>query len=230
MKRDNSTSTSRQALIRRFSWVALPLLALILCVGSIPMSWQQQAGFGALMVTAAILVSRTHSGRIGTLILVMLSMCATARYGIWRIESLERYFTSPWQAVDRWNALFMLLLIAAELYSFLILYLGYMQTPCCQAVRLAVWQAEYLDAGRRQPRRVSVICRRGRGGVHCAAGTLSCQGRQHQLRAQAHLGRPGCHLRLRSRSYPIVSAGDGGLVFARQEAGDVTDAASLLFA
>ena len=80
------------------------------------------------MVGAALMISRAHSGRLGTLVLVMLSMCATARYGIWRMETLHRYFTSPWQAVDGWNALFMLLLLAAELYSFSILYLGYMQT------------------------------------------------------------------------------------------------------
>src|ERR1019366_5987475 len=128
MKQVGTISPLKTELIKGFSLVALPLLVLLICIGSIPMTWQQQAAFGALMLGAALVISRTHSGRLGTLVLVMLSMCATARYGIWRIESLQRYFTSPWQTVDGWNALFMVLLLAAELYSFLILYLGYLQT------------------------------------------------------------------------------------------------------
>lgn len=114
--------------IKHFRWVVLPLLLLLGCVGYLPMTWQQQSLFGALMVGMAFVISRTHIGRIGTLVLVMLSMAATARYAVWRVESLRRHFTSPWQTVDGWNALFMVLLLAAELYSFLILYLGYMQT------------------------------------------------------------------------------------------------------
>ena len=124
-----STRTGETILVRSFPWVAVPLLVLLLlCVASISMTWQQQAVFGALMVATALVVSRIQSGRAGTLVMVIFSMCATTRYATWRIGSLERYFTSPWQTVDAWNALFMILLIVAEMYSFLILYLGYMQT------------------------------------------------------------------------------------------------------
>jgi cellulose synthase (UDP-forming) len=128
MRQVESLAQDNAARIRSFRWVVLPLLLLLACVGYLPMTWQQQATFGALMVGAAFLVSRAHRGRIATLMLVMLSMGATARYAFWRVGSLERYFTSPWQVVDGWNAAFMVLLLAAELYSFLILYLGYMQT------------------------------------------------------------------------------------------------------
>ncbi len=128
MRNVEETSIIKNELIKGFKWVALPLLVLLVCVGSISMTWQQQAAFGALMVGGALVASRMIGGRVGTLMLVMLSMCATARYGFWRIESMHRYFNSPWQVVDGWNAVFMLLLLAAELYSFLILYLGYMQT------------------------------------------------------------------------------------------------------
>ncbi|HEY0796756.1 MAG TPA: UDP-forming cellulose synthase catalytic subunit, partial [Acidisarcina sp.] len=116
-------------MIRSFPWIALPLLALLMfCVGSVAMTWQQQAAFGALMLGTVLIVSRTRSGRAGTLVMVIFSMCATTRYAMWRIGSLEHYLASPWQAIDRWNALFMVLLVVAEVYSFLILYLGYMQT------------------------------------------------------------------------------------------------------
>jgi cellulose synthase (UDP-forming) len=116
-------------LIYSFRWVGLPLiLLLVLAIGYLPMSWQQQFYFGALLIGGAIVAGRMLPGRAGTLIMVLFSMCATTRYAMWRIGSLVHYFTSPWQVVNRWNALFMLLLIGAEAYSFLILYLGYMQT------------------------------------------------------------------------------------------------------
>ena len=92
------------------------------------MTWQQQAVFGALFIIAAWLLHRIHSGRIVTLGVAIFSLCATARYAFWRGDSLYAYLLSPWQHASAISAVLMLLLLAAEFYSFLILVLGFMQT------------------------------------------------------------------------------------------------------
>ncbi|AXC12945.1 Cellulose synthase catalytic subunit [UDP-forming] [Acidisarcina polymorpha] len=104
------------------------ILLTILLAASLPMSWQQQAAFAAVLVGAGMLLSRFSRGRHAVYLLVLLSASATARYAWWRIGALIHYFASPWTHIDPWNAAAMLLLIGAEMYSFAILYLGFVQT------------------------------------------------------------------------------------------------------
>jgi cellulose synthase (UDP-forming) len=114
---------------RLFPLVAIPLSILLIgAVAMLPMTWQQQALFGVLFVITAWLLHRFHGGHAVTLSIALFSLCATARYAYWRGNTLYEYLLSPWQHVPPLSALFMLLLLAAEFYSFFILVLGFMQT------------------------------------------------------------------------------------------------------
>ena len=112
-----------------FVHLGMPLLLLtVATIGLLPMTWPQQAFFGGVMVIVALLVNSFAASKTANYILILFSMCATARYAVWRVDSLRRYFFSPWSDVNGLDAFFMVLLLGAELYSFLILYLGFMQT------------------------------------------------------------------------------------------------------
>ena len=125
----SAVESRNDILARTFGWVGFPLILIVVAlVGLLPMTWQQQTTFGALMVAVAIIAGRVSGSRVATITLIVLSLCATTRYAIWRVDSLRHYFFAPWSHVNPLDAFFMLLLLAAELYSFLILYLGFMQT------------------------------------------------------------------------------------------------------
>ncbi len=114
---------------RTYPWLFLPLIVcVLLMVAMIPMTWQQQAMFGILVVVAAFLIDRRKQGRIATILLVLLCLCATARYAYWRCATLWRYLRSPWSHVGAIGALLMVILLAAELYTFVILVLGFFQS------------------------------------------------------------------------------------------------------
>jgi cellulose synthase (UDP-forming) len=109
-------------------WIGLLVVVLtVVALASLEMSWQQQATFGAVVIVAALVLSRFRS-EATIYVLILLSASATARYAWWRYDALHHYFVSPWPHIDPWNALSMLLLIGAETYSFVILYLGFIQT------------------------------------------------------------------------------------------------------
>jgi cellulose synthase (UDP-forming) len=94
----------------------------------LPLSWPQQVVLGFFMLVAAIFLSRGSDSYLVTLMLLMMSMFSTLRYGNWRVQQVVRFFQDPashWSALD---AFFILCLLFAEAYAFLILFLGYFQT------------------------------------------------------------------------------------------------------
>ena len=110
-------------------WLFLPLIVAVLAfVALIPMTWQQQAFFGVLVVVAAFLIDRSKRGPAATVLLVLLCLCATTRYGYWRSATLWEYLHRPWAHVSVLAAVLMLILVGAEFYTFLILVLGFFQT------------------------------------------------------------------------------------------------------
>ena len=73
-------------------------------------------------------LSRSSDSYLITLSLMMMSIFCTFRYGFWRITETVRFFHDPanhWGALD---AFFIMSLLLAEVYAFLILFLGYFQT------------------------------------------------------------------------------------------------------
>ena len=94
----------------------------------LPLTWPQQAVLGLLTLLMALAVARSSDSYLVTLTLMMMSMFCTFRYGYWRISQTVWYFRDPanhWGALD---AFFILSLILAEVYAFVILFLGYFQT------------------------------------------------------------------------------------------------------
>ncbi len=85
-----------------------------------PMEWRTQVMFSAGMLALAILLQR-YQGRLVSLLLIFLSLIASCRYFWWRVNhTLD---------LDSAAELFIGLgLFAAELYSFAVLLLGYLQT------------------------------------------------------------------------------------------------------
>ena len=101
---------------------------MLALVALIPMTWQQQAVFGVLIVVAAFLIDRRKRGQAATILLVLVCLCATTRYAYWRSATLWKYLHSPWGHVGAIAAVLMVILLAAELYTFVILVLGFFQS------------------------------------------------------------------------------------------------------
>jgi hypothetical protein len=60
----------------------------LVSVAWLPMTWQQQIVFGSVIVLAGILAKHfLHAQRV-TYFLVLMSLCATLRYGVWRAVTL----------------------------------------------------------------------------------------------------------------------------------------------
>lgn len=89
--------------------------------------WPQQALIAVLTVAVAIWLDRGSSSYVVTLTLMLLSVYSTFRYAYWRITTtagVVREAGSAWAVID---ACFMMLLLLAESYAFVVLLLGYMQ-------------------------------------------------------------------------------------------------------
>jgi cellulose synthase (UDP-forming) len=116
-------------LTRILRLLFLILAAVILCfLAMVPLSWPQQAVLGLLSLLMALALARGSDSYLVTLTLMMLSMFCTFRYGYWRTSQVVRFFQDPanhWGALD---AFFILCLLLAEAYAFVILFLGYFQT------------------------------------------------------------------------------------------------------
>jgi cellulose synthase (UDP-forming) len=235
----------------------------------LPLTWPQQAVCGLLTLIMTLVLARSSDSYLITLALLITSVFCTCRYGYWRISQTVHFFQDPaihWGALD---AFFILCLLLAEVYAFVILFLGYFQTvwPLRRApvalpdetaewphvdvliptfneplsvVRFTAlgalnidWPAEklhvyILDDGRR--REFEEFAFEAGIGYRTRPDNQVRQGGQHQHGAEDDVVAVRGDLRLRPRADAQLPADDDGLVFARSEAGDAADAASLLFA
>jgi cellulose synthase (UDP-forming) len=115
----------------------LRLLRLVIVVAGIvflfstavlELTWPQQLVLGLLTVLVAIWMDRSSSSYLVTLTLMIASMYSTFRYGFWRIATTGKFFFDPgskWSVLD---GFFISMLLLAEAYAFVILFLGYLQT------------------------------------------------------------------------------------------------------
>ena len=114
---------------RVLRFLVLVIGIFLLCfTGILELTWPQQIVLGILTVALITWMDRSSSSYLVTLTLMLVSMFSTFRYGFWRISTTIRFFIdpgSPWSALD---AFFIWLLIFAESYAFIILFLGYLQT------------------------------------------------------------------------------------------------------
>ena len=96
--------------------------------GILELTWPQQTVLGLLTVLVALWMDRSSSSYLLTLTLMLVSCFSTFRYGYWRLATTIKFFLDPgtmWTPID---AFFIWLLVLAESYAFVILFLGYMQT------------------------------------------------------------------------------------------------------
>src|SRR5579863_7377493 len=109
---------------------------LVLCLtgflffqlASLYLSWQKQAILGALTIAVGLIANRISTSRVITLALMIVSMTATFRYGWWRVHLLVEFFADEANRHITLDAALILLLISAEIYTIVIMALGYMQT------------------------------------------------------------------------------------------------------
>ncbi len=101
----------------------------LLCfIGVLELTWPQQIVLGVLTVALVIWLDRSSSSYLVTLTLLLVSMFSTFRYGYWRIATTSGFFLDPGSVWSVLDAFFIVLLLFAETYAFVILFLGYMQT------------------------------------------------------------------------------------------------------
>lgn len=105
-------------LLRRTAYALAAVLAL-LCVTT-PFDLLAQTTF-VLLLWAIALVLRQVPGQVATLTLIVLSATASARYMWWRLSA-----TLNWD--DSLGLLWGSLLLAAEVYTFVVLLAGYLQS------------------------------------------------------------------------------------------------------
>ncbi|WP_134040986.1 UDP-forming cellulose synthase catalytic subunit [Paraburkholderia caballeronis] len=94
------------------------VIGVVIC--TTPMSLGEQFRLFALVMLTVLLVRRAP-GRLATLLIVMLSMLMAGRYVWWRTTQ-TLHLPDPLEAVVGY------VLFAAELYTWIVLLLGYMQT------------------------------------------------------------------------------------------------------
>ncbi len=114
---------------RLFRFIFLLAAAAAFCfLAILPLTWPQQAVLGTITLLMALALASSSDSYLVTLTLMMMSMFCTFRYGYWRVLQVIQFFEDPashWGALD---AFFILCLLGAEAYAFMILFLGYFQT------------------------------------------------------------------------------------------------------
>lgn len=103
-------------------------LVFLFSTGVLELTWPEQLVLGLLSVLVAIWMDRSSNSYLVTLTLMLASMYSTFRYGFWRISTTGRFFFAPGSSYSPLDAFFISILILAEAYTFVILFLGYLQT------------------------------------------------------------------------------------------------------
>ena len=114
------------ALVRLLTYAFLAFLAFE-CI-TIDFQWPEQVALGVLTIAVTFAIHGRSKSELVTLILMFASVIATARYAYWRSFMVVNAVVDPSQHVPRFDLAFMLILLSAEFYAFLILFLGYIQT------------------------------------------------------------------------------------------------------
>src|ERR1700761_7012121 len=121
---------SGRSVIFRLFRILLYLVFALLVYESVTLrfAWQQQAIVGLTTILIGMVVSRFGKSYTGTIMLIFSSLLATLRYAIWRVTQTYQAMQNPSNDLHPLEIFFMLLLLAAEFYAFVILLLGYLQS------------------------------------------------------------------------------------------------------
>ncbi|HZU09229.1 MAG TPA: UDP-forming cellulose synthase catalytic subunit, partial [Pseudacidobacterium sp.] len=121
------TRSSLIAGVARFAVYAALLFLAIECI-TIRFNWPEQLVLGTLTILLTYAIHRVSDAEVVTLALMFASMLATARYAYWRVATVAEAIAHQGSALGWANIFFMLVLLSAEFYAFVILFLGYIQT------------------------------------------------------------------------------------------------------
>src|SRR3984885_6711994 len=121
------TKSSLWASIARIITYGSLLFLAFECT-TIDFKWPEQAVLGILTIAITFAIHRISGSELVTLALMFASMLATARYAYWRCTTVIEALADPGHKLGVINIAFMLLLLSAEFYAFVILFLGYIQT------------------------------------------------------------------------------------------------------
>ena len=109
----------------------LGLLAGVAALGFLvilPLNWKDQAVFGALLFGFAIWIHARSKHYGATVVLIVLALFTTTRYLYWRVTETFGFLSFNRSEITSWEVLPVFLLLAAELYGFVIMVLGYFQS------------------------------------------------------------------------------------------------------
>jgi cellulose synthase (UDP-forming) len=101
---------------------------LLAFTGILELTWPQQIVLGILTVALVIWMDRSSDSYLVTLTLMLASMFSTFRYGFWRVSTTLKFFFDPGSTWSFLDGFFICLLLFAEIYAFVVLFLGYFQT------------------------------------------------------------------------------------------------------
>src|ERR1700728_2622535 len=102
--------------------------SLLCFTGILELTWPQQIVLGILTVALVVWLDHSSSSYLITLTLLLVSIFSTFRYGYWRYATTIRFLFAPGSLSSKLDAFFIALLLFAETYAFVTLFLGYMQT------------------------------------------------------------------------------------------------------
>lgn len=89
--------------------------------------WKQQAIVGTLTLLIGLALYTFSQAYVATLMLIVASMLTTCRYAVWRVTQVYEAVSDPSSNLRAVELFFMFLLLAAEMYAFSILLLGFIQ-------------------------------------------------------------------------------------------------------
>ena len=121
------TRSSLWASIARLIIYGILLFFAFECV-TIDFKWPEQSVLSILTIALTFAIHSISDSELVTLALMFASMLATARYAYWRCTTVVEVLANPNHKVGAINTTFMLILLSAEFYAFIILFLGYIQT------------------------------------------------------------------------------------------------------
>ncbi len=120
-------SSGLSARLFRFAFYAFLLFFAFEFI-TIDFQWPVQLVLGALTIVIAYVLHRVSTSEAATMVLMAASMLATARYAYWRYLSVLRALLDINSHLTGLDFFFILVLLSAETYAWIILYLGFVQS------------------------------------------------------------------------------------------------------
>jgi cellulose synthase (UDP-forming) len=113
--------------VPQFVLVVVAICALLYLI-ALEMDWPRQAVLSVVLLGLAFWLDRFSKSHVITLTMMGMSLFATCRYGYWRLHNVALFFGDSRSRWGKLDAVFILMLVSAEVYAFVILVLGYIQT------------------------------------------------------------------------------------------------------